>query len=429
MKKLLAIITFITIIPTQVFAARLFTGGFETNSNTAQVEWTVTNGSPSIETGTIRSGTYAGEATASSGTPNGWLYEFLTTAAKGPYYVRFAFRYHTLPTVSNFIFALNGGLTFAALQAADPAIQLNSDGTLSLFNNTQVGSNSSPLTADTWYYIEMDYDMTPAGGSQVLDARINGVQFAGSSSLTLNRAVRSFIIASNTFFGTDTTADIFFDDIAFNDNTGSFQNTYPGDGHVIRLFPNAAGDVNTFGTQTGGTAGAANNYTRVDEVTPDGATTFNGSNTLNQEDLYNVTDSGIGASDTVNVVQLNDWHRTNSASAEATYKLEIEKTSGGTILQGTAVTPTATAFKANKNALPNLSQLITYTDPDGSAWTKSTLDSMQIGAKITTGNTNRDDISTVYALVDYVPNATPAVTVLPDMIVLGRIFLQGILKI
>src|SRR3990172_6946830 len=62
-----------------------------------------------------------------------------------------------------------------------------------------------------------------------------------------------------------TQGEWYFDDIAINSSTGSFQNSYPGAGRIVALRPNAAGDSADFAR--GGTDSGAN-WSQTDEVTP-----------------------------------------------------------------------------------------------------------------------------------------------------------------
>jgi hypothetical protein len=243
-----------------------------------------------------------------------------------------------------------------------------------------------------------------------MEARLDGVVFATTTTAATIDGTNAFVWGNTDG---DSTLNIYFDDIAVNDTSGSAQTSYPNDGKVLYLRPNAAGDINTFATQTGGTAGAANNFTRVDEVTPNDATDFNGSSTLNEEDLFNFGNSGIGASDTVNVVEVHGRFRNSTADATAKVTFEIEKTSGGTKTSSAAITPNSTTWRTNVAGTtePKTAAIVTYTDPDGAAWTQSTLDSLQAGYKLTTGPGTagrRIDVTAVWVVIDYTPGAAPA---------------------
>src|SRR3990167_8050830 len=319
--------------------ARLFSTGFELNSTTAGVEFTtVTNGT--ISTTTIRSGTYAGRISSlASGTARGFLYQFASAAGNGPYFIRFYFRYATLPSATNTIFSVDDDTAVA--EAAGVAILLTSGGALQLFNGaTQIGSDSSALSADTWYRVEVKFDKAPADGSEELRALIDGVEFAGAANLTLAATIHSMAFGGNIRTEAQTTGDWFFDDIAINDSNGSFQNSYPGKGEIIHLRPNAAGD----NADTGA-------YTAVDEVTPDDATTtiFNdGSDGTND---YNIdaTPAGLASDDTINVVQVGVRF---SEQGSCTFVLRIKSSSGGTVEESSSIADSSETYFTNKPSAP-----------------------------------------------------------------------------
>lgn len=386
--------------------ARIYSRGFELNTNTALVEWDATSGTPTIQNTTVRTGGFAGEIPSlTTGTAKFWLLQFAAADVSTAHWARFYFRVHTSVSANSTIFQYGND----AGTAQPVNIVLTTGDQLQVQNNlgVQVGSNSGTLTKDTWYRIECKYD--PSGGAlaTIIEVRVDGVNFVSSAIVSLATAVDNCAFGGNLKGEAATTCDFFFDDIAINDGSGTAQTTYPGAGGILRLAPNAAGDVNTFATQTGGTAGAANNFTRVNEVTPDGATTFNGSSTLNQEDLFNVTNSGIGASDTVNVVEVWVNFRNSTADPTGAFRAEIEKAAAGTILQSAAIVPNSTTFRENtKGTFPATPPLVTYLDPDGGAWTQTTVDSMQIGYKETVapGTAGRRcDITNCVAMIDYTP--------------------------
>lgn len=411
--------------------ARIYTRGFEQNSNTVgiqPVEWDGTSPTPgTIQTGTVRSGTYAGEIPSlTSGFGTYWQLQFAAADSTGPYFIRFYYLLHTSINVNSIIFQYGNN----AGSSQPFNIMLTTTDKLRVTNNagTQIGSDSSALSKDTWYCIEAKYDTTGGANHVIIEARIDGSNFVSSNTVATVTNVNNCAFGGNLKGETATTCDFFFDDIAVNDSTGAHETGYSyaaGGNKVIPLRPNAAGDVNTFATQTGGTAGAANNFTRVNEVTPDNATSFNGSTTLNQEDLFNVTDSGIGASDTVNVVEVwGTWRNSTADSVEAIV-LELLKTSGGTKTTSGNIIPNTTSWLTNKTSgssgFPLTPIIVSYTDPDGSAWTQTTLDSMQIGYKYTIDGTTtrRIDVTQIHALVDYTPVSAGGATTSVAMPLMG----------
>lgn len=385
--------------------ARVFSSGFELNSLTAAMEWDAAVGA-TISSATVRSGTYSGRVSSlASGTNQRFRIQYRAAANDGPFYFRFYFRVATLPSAENRIFAASGSTTAGTSVAAYMTID---NGGLLRFYTTdgQIGSASAALSTNTWYRIGVLIDRTPASGSRVARARIDGVEFAGASNLAIANNFFHAYYGGNLNSEAQTTGDWFFDDIAINDSTGAQQNTYPGSGKIIHLKPDATGDSNTFATQVGGTAGAANNFSRVNEVPPNDATSYNASSTLSQEDLFNVDASGVPATDVVNVVAVGArFANLVGADGTAAFRVQLEKTTGGTKAQSGNIIPNSTTWRTNASATPFIHPLVTYADPDTAAWTSATLDTMQIGYVISAANTQAIAVSNVWAMVEHTPAA------------------------
>lgn len=311
--------------------ARLASTGFELNSVTSGVEFGI-SGSPTISSTTVRSGLYAGRISSlTTLTEMSFQQTFGASDGNGPFYMRVYLNIATLPSANNDIigFHTSAGVLISS-------IALSSTGTLILRNGptTAVGSPSAALSTGTWYRIEWLIDNTGGVGAGVLTALVDGVQFASSSSITLAAGVSKARVGGNLNNEAQTQGDWFFDDWAINDSTGSFQTSYPGSGKIVHMVPDTSGDVNTFATQTGGISGSGNNYTRVLEVTPDDATTFNGSSTLNQEDLFNV--SSLINQGTISLdASTNSGEKTSVSSVSYTH-------TGGTLTNGAVYVRTMT---------------------------------------------------------------------------------------
>lgn len=385
--------------------ARLWSTGFELNS--ATLENITIQGSPTIQNSTVRSGGFASQMTSlSSGTTMAHAMSFLASAGNGPYWFRTYFRYAILPSADNAIVRLGNTATGGTVIG----VRLTSTGGLKLFNGaSQVGSTSSNLTVNIWYRVEVKIDKTPAGGSQVAELRVDGSVVATSSALTLNNPILSYSVGANMQAEAQTTGNWFFDDIAINDSTGSFQTSYPGTGSIVHIHPNGVGD----NTQwiIGGSSPAATNWQSVSEVTPDDGVTLVTATTSGNIDFYTVGSSGVGGSDTVNVVAIGVRQGARATGGTNT-ALQIKKTTGGTITTGSTFIASASTGTYSTNGIDQNSStvktynLITYQDPDGSAWTSTTLGTMQIGLKLL-ATSSQQNISTVWALIDYTPGTGP----------------------
>lgn len=389
--------------------ARLKTLTWGYNSTTAGIEFTSISGGATIASSNARTGTYCGRINSGSATTEkGYVYRFSNADSTGEFLFRVYFRYDTAPNADTPILAP------ADSTGNTPcAIMCRTTGVLKLSDNagSQVGSDSPALTIGQYYRVELRISTTGA----ILDARLDGVSFAsaiGTADIG-STGVRDLRIGINLGgFDSATTMDFYYDDAAINNTSGSVQNSWPGSGKCLRLKPSAAGEVNTFATQTGGTAGAGNNFTRVNEVTPDDATTFNGSSTLNEEDLFDLDDSGMGASDTVSLVQLEGRFRNSTADATAKITFRLEKANAGTKSDSAQITPNSTTFRTNVAGAtePKLPPITLYVDPDAAAWTQTTIDSMRAGYKLTTapGTAGRRiDVTSLSVIVEYVPFVAP----------------------
>jgi hypothetical protein len=397
--------------------ARLYTLGWEISSVTSGLEIpNRTTTSATLSTSVFRSGARSGRISSLvSATRSGWGGQFVSALSDGPYYARFAFRLTTAPSAANMIFAFIAGASVAATSANDGSIKVNSDGSLALFANaSQVGSNSAVLSTGTWYVVQVEYDNSPASGSKVLRAYLNGTQFAGTTTSTnVGGTTNGFAAGGNLVAEAQTQGEWHFDDLAINDSTGSFENGLPDhNGKVIYLWPDGTGDSNQW-LDTAAAAGSANNYQLVDETAPNDTTDLVQTVTNGHLDLYAMQSAGaagMSGGDGVNVVQVYGRSRNNVADATTAWSPVVVKTTGGTQSTGTAYAPNSTTWRtgsvqsANQIA-PNHTL---YADPDAAPWTTATLDTMQVGPKLTAAGTNRAQVSTIWVVVDYTPTSSYA---------------------
>lgn len=382
--------------------ARLFQTGAELNSTTALIDTTensFTGSTHSVSSSTFRSGTYAGNINASA--TNAYeAFLFVSADTAAPFYGRAYINFASFPGTTCDII----GFTDLSINKKI-SLRCTSSGILQLWKEqataAQIGSNSSAISLNTWYCLELKVDATTVG-STVCEGRIDGSSFA-SGTVAITVGIGRFYVGNKSV---SSTYEFYWDDIGVNDSNGSFQNNFLGSGNIVHLLPNSAGDTNAW-TRAGTDTGA--NYSQVNEITPDDITTYVKSTTLNQEDLYNLaaSPSSIGSGDTINVVVVGVRFRSDNAASVPTFKLEIESSSGGTIEQSAGITPNSTTWTTNGIATPKNPALILYDLPGAStaAWTKADLDTAQIGYKITTDSTFNVNISTIWLSVDSTPNA------------------------
>jgi hypothetical protein len=403
MKKIILIIGFLLLIlPQNSYAARLWSTGFELQSVVTGVEGGTYYDAVAISTATKRSGA------ASLSCPTGGDYFLYTFAAPSPtvsHYFRFYLNIDGYPTTAiGRIFALKH--TTDSTQTA--SIKLNTNGTLELWDEdggvtpAQLGFDSSVLQLATWYRIEVAFNYI-GDQDNTITAYIDGVSFATGDDVGGTTADQpAFFTLGAT--GSTINAGIFIDDVAINDSTGTAQNGLPGAGSIVHLWPNAAGDTNTCN---------AGDYTSVDEMTPDDATSYaecDDANDILDVNMQASSVPGINSYDNITLVQVGVRH-TIDTSGTISLTPRIMSQTGGTVLSGTAFIHDDTTWKSNGDAVPRNYKLISYTDPQNAgAWTPALLDTMQIGV-IATNATPDAWVSTLWALVEYTAGTPPAAAV------------------
>ena len=415
MKKLTTILL-ILIFPAFTNAARFYSSGFENNTTAAGEEWTnksVT--APTIQTTTVRSGTYAMQVNANA---NRLVrHEWLGTAADDAVYLTFWFR---IATSDNGLTKIVTWNTPAGTERA--SLRINSDDTLELWNaSAQVGIDSSALSQNEWHKIDFFYDSTQTDGSDVLGVWIDNVSFISNSAQSLGTVGR-VDLGIQAVTGSP---NYFFDDISLNDTTGSSQysRVLGTQGHMIHLRPDNQGDNNQW-LHNNGSAGSATNTQEVDEVAPDDATTLVKTTVHNNIDDYSIQSAtstySLNTYDLITLVQVG----IRAVSTGKGIALRIKATSTGAVEESSTITFTSGAWRSHNDGLMNY-QLTLYDEPGASsvAWTPTTLETAQIGIKyidpaeagITTSVTQE------WLMVDYAigtsPTAAAGIPKVPDIII------------
>src|SRR3990167_3790821 len=195
--------------------ARLYSSGFELNSSTNGVELRQWSGA-TVVSDVPRSGTYAALLDAVN---DFFRLNFALTNQADGFYSRSYIRFTSFPV------SLTEFINIENVSSVDKvSVRVNSDGTLELWNDedgAQIGGDSPALLTNVWYRIEVEVDATTIS-STALDARINGTSFASGTVDFAEGVVQFQMVALGVIF------EARIDDIAINDNNGSFQNTFPG---------------------------------------------------------------------------------------------------------------------------------------------------------------------------------------------------------
>jgi hypothetical protein len=401
---------------------RLISSGFELNSAAAGVEVSAVTNTPSINNSTVRTGTYS-LSTENGGAQEYARFYFESANTNNDYYARAYLRIAT--TINNSNATVLSLLDTSNLRRA--YLKLTTTSTLELWDEDgQIGSASSALSAGTWYRLELRLNTSPSAGSHVVDGKIDGSSFASASNRSVGTGVARLGLGLNASDSIESNANtqgsLLWDDVALNKAVGTSQNSWPGAGGIIHLYPNATGDNSETwtsagsGAETACDAGADSNYECLDEVVdtspiaPDDAVSYVEETTSGDYEDFNIQDSSIGGSDVVNLVSVGVRFRSSSATQED-FRVRVKDASGEIAIESNNISPASTTWTTNATADPKIYPLTAYTRPElSSAWFDSQLDSAQIGLRDVLSGTGTAQVSTAWLLVDYAPPATILVT-------------------
>lgn len=392
MKKYLLLV--LLLLPFQTHAAWKWIGGAELNSVTDGVEVT-TNSAPIATTTTAHSGSYAWEAKNGAGFQRQVIY---TSNQATVGIIRVWVYVKAYPNAATQFIRFSN-----ASNVSQGNITMNTDGTLSLLkvSGAQVGSNSSAVPLNTWTYIELKDD---ASGVGALEGRLNGSVFATGANSAQGTWAR---VLWGNITGTQTSNDVLFDDIAVTDvGTG-----YPGSTSEAFIQPSGDGDAHQW-LQTAGGAGSATNYTLVNEIPPNDATSFVNTVTLNNQDLYLMGAGGTHSYDTINALTINVRYANGTADATTAFKVEYETSASGNKGQSAAIIPNSTTWTSYgvQAAKADSANFATTTGATGAALTSADLSNGQMGYILSAAGTNKAEVTNIWAYADYTPGTAPVVS-------------------
>lgn len=382
--------------------SRLFFSGFENaavnSANSGKESWISNTSDLSADTTIVRSGTYSMKANGNGG---GFVYkQFVSSAGNGPYYFRFYLRVTSAPNVRNGIASVNNAGSTSELQ-----IYLNTNRTIEFCQDgsTPIGSASGTLNTNQWYRVEIEADATGGAGAGIAKWYLDGTLMGSLTNHTYAGGMARLLLGMAMFSESLTSGTWYFDDVAINDSSGSFENGLPGPGSIEALRPNANGDNNDFLDGTN-----SSNYAEIDEVTADDATTYVHISSPSVGDIIdvNVTDPPASISDdaTIKVVAVGARKRGDSAGSAVTTRLRIKASSGGTVEESSDITLDSASYFTNSLSEPTNYPLTLYDLPGASttAWTKADLATAQIGERVTAVD-GLDDVYTsqLWMMVEY----------------------------
>lgn len=327
--------------------ARIFTTGCELGVTSEF------NGSANltVSTAAVRTGVYAYRGNNESSTQ--------TFAANlTELYLRLAFRFDSF----------SAGGTLVAFRDEDAAAQISVAFNAATQNLTVVrgasviATGTAIIALSTWYVLEGHFVLSDTVGAAVV--KINGVtdiSFSGDTVATAKPSVRSMVIGSGGWIA-------FWDDIAVNDTTGSYQNSWIGTGGVYLLRPTAEGGT-VMWTKSAGTS----HWQLVDEV-PYNTTDYVYSSVLADRDMFTLSDLPAQ----VLTVSLIEPVFTVALAEAGINNIKHAVSHGGTVYYGStaAVTTVTPNFVLYKSAP-------IYTALGGTAlWTPAQVNALESGFEV-----------------------------------------------
>ena len=249
-------------------------------------------------------------------------------------------------------------------------IQDASTGVLKLYiNSVNVATGSMVLSASTWYLIEVYVLISDSSG--VVTVKIEGVQdftYPGDTKPGSNTNIyhiqwEAITTNAGTQFQT-------VDDIAINDISTGSDNSWCGDGKIIKVLPTGT----TTNQLNGSDGNKTDNHLLVDEIPTNSDTDYVEGSVVDERDVYTVAGTGLTNADVI----IN--------------RIWVESRSRDTNAAGGLIALISQASGGSEVATPDVSLLTTYTmrvksaeqlvNPvDSAAWEVADLDALSIGAK------------------------------------------------
>lgn len=139
-----------------------------------------------------------------------------------------------------------------------------------IYSGYNSGAKSSAVINDGgWHRIEVYSKTSATQASRAWELRLDGVTVSSGTNQTGESIAPTYVRVGIGISVGPLTGKLRVDDVAVNDDQGTSQNSWPGDGYVIVLRPTSD---NSRGSWTGGAGGTTNLWDAIDNVPPTGAT-------------------------------------------------------------------------------------------------------------------------------------------------------------
>jgi len=320
--------------------ARIWTDGAETGD---LLFWSATT-TITASTEQARTGTYSYRI-GNNGTAT------RNISAANEVFIRFGMN-ETAPMQTIAFFTVRSGSTTVGTLRIDTTTRR-----LLLYNGTTlVATSDTPLPAATWARLELRWRTNATNGA--IELRLDGTTIASFSGNTGSAAIDSMS------WSKPATGLYYIDDLALNDTTGAIDNTWCGEGRVQLQIVDGPGDSASW------TPSAGANWQCVDEIPPDGDTTYVESATAGAQDLYTIADF-----DATNKTILRAQIIATARGTVGGEQVKLQVKSGSTVADVGTVALTTAYAQYRSNDMP--------TNPVTSApWDDLAIDGLQIGQEV-----------------------------------------------
>lgn len=222
------------------------------------------------------------------------------------------------------------------------------------------------LSRDTWHYIELYLKVANSGaGGGAVTLRIDGdvvieveeIDTRPGGGATVDRLFTNY---NANGYG------LVVDDLTINDNSGSFQNSFPNGVRWVRVDADGDGNYTQWDPLGGGT-----HYSKIDEIPPDDAD-YNSTSTAAERDSYTLQSAGaagVPVSATIVAVQQIVYVSEDVASANTVDT--FIRLAGADDDDGINHTLPLTMERREG--------LIRHEKPGGGAWGSTDIDALEIG--------------------------------------------------
>ena len=400
MKKLLSVVLLALLISLPAQADRLFTVGFEEN-NLLETMWQAADAGPAVQTSVVHSGTYALQINPTAAVM-ALRRSLVDPVTIGTLFTRVYLRFGSFPTASAeriITFTRQATSAVGARSLSILYIDVAGSDRLRLHNevtDTTIDSTFN-LAVNTWYRIEIRQLLSDTVGEQELQIFTGDSTSADDTKSITGEDTLETDVGRLLIGAVDSqTSNLFFDDIAINDDSGTFQNSFPGPGKIFLLKP--SGD-NSITWTKGGSSPAATNWEGVDDLpgTPDDGVTYN-FRTVNRIEKLDLSNLGGEVPSDADIILVDVYGRQGSngttGQRNITYELWDETDSQTT---GPSVNCAINGWR-----IADTDEHLVF---DAASRSKANIDSFRVGYQRNHGGSNEDRITAQWVNVEWIEAA------------------------